>query len=277
MFLEVPSASQGICRFGNRQGFCPVVRNARGILPRGVRSSRVPLGRSLSPDAVQSGPRLVRFPGHPVRTEQGKMLASMARISQPAPGMSPGWEHLADGDAGTPVAGVDLFEVAGGGRIAHGARHRITRHPTLEPVDTAGQLLLAAFTEEIDMGDDFRHRCGKVLCADRARWRAARRRRPRILIWLPTCPASATEGSASFMHSLIRLQVKGDSANRSREISSTTPIRQAGIVGRAAIPHPAHHPRPPWQGPVKRFENPAWGYRSCAPFPSPAKGTWSEK
>ena len=128
MFLEVHQPV-GHLQVGNVKDL-PRGAERGGIFAVGVDHHDVPFGRSLA-DAVQDqGPRWsISGTG---RTEQGKMLAQHGIDIQPGADVA-GGEHLADGDAGTPVAGVDLFEVAGGGRIAHGARHRITRHPTLEP------------------------------------------------------------------------------------------------------------------------------------------------
>ena len=104
--------------------------------------------------------------------------------------------------------GIDLLQVRGGRRIDQRAGNRVAGHAAAEAVDAAGQLFLVAFAEEVDIGDD----------AARARrscfWlRTLASSQPsptRILIWLPTWPASAIEGSASSAHSVEALQVERD-------------------------------------------------------------------
>ena len=122
-----------------------------GIFAVRVDHQDVTLGCGLA-DAVQDQRGAGRLAGTG-RTEQREVLAQHRIDIEPGADVA-GREYLADGDRGAPVAGVDLFKIAGGGRINQRARHRIAGDTAAEAVDAARQLLLAAFAEEVDMGHD---------------------------------------------------------------------------------------------------------------------------
>ena len=72
----------------------------------------------------------------------------------------------ADRDRAAAIAGVNLFEVGGTGRIHHCAGNRVTRHTAAEAVEAAGQLFFNAFTEEVDVGEDTARLAVLLLIAD---------------------------------------------------------------------------------------------------------------
>ena len=103
-------------------------------------------------DAVEDQRGAGRFAGAG-RTHEREMLA----------------EHRVDVERGAHVAGridgadldmravagrIDLLKVGGGDRKDLAPRNRIARHAAAEAVQTAGQLLLHAFAEEVDFGRD---------------------------------------------------------------------------------------------------------------------------
>ena len=110
----------------------------------------VPVGRGLA-DAVQDQRRAGRLAGTG-RAEQREVLAKHGVDIEPGADVLGGIDG-ADLDVRASVAGVDLLQIGGGRRIDQRARHRVARDAAAETVDAAGQLLLVAFAEEIDVGE----------------------------------------------------------------------------------------------------------------------------
>ena len=117
----------------------------------GVDHHDVTLGGHLA-DAVQDQRGAGRLAGAG-RAEQREVLAQHRVDIKPGADIL-GGEDLADGDAGAPVARIDLFKIAGGRRIDQRAGDRVAGNAAAEGVNIAGQLFLAAFAEEVDMGND---------------------------------------------------------------------------------------------------------------------------
>ena len=103
-------------------------------------------------DAVQDQRGAGRFTGT-CRAKQGEVLAQHCIDIEACIDIL-GRIDLADRDIGAAIACIYLLEVCGGARIDQSARHRITGHTAAKPVNAAGQLLLAAFTEKINIRDD---------------------------------------------------------------------------------------------------------------------------
>ena len=60
----------------------------------------------------------------------------------------------ADLDGVAPVAGIDLTQVLGAGRIDQRAGDRVAGDAATEAVDPPGQLFLVALAQKVDVGDD---------------------------------------------------------------------------------------------------------------------------
>ena len=109
-------------------------------------------GRRHLTDAVEDQRGRGRLAGTG-RSQQREMLAEH-RIDIERGADILGRIDRADLHVGAVVGGVDLLEVGGGHREDVGARGRITRHAAAEIIELAGQLLLVAFAEEIDLRRD---------------------------------------------------------------------------------------------------------------------------
>jgi hypothetical protein len=121
------------------------------VFPVRVDHDDVPVGRGVA-DAVQDQRGAGRLAGAG-RTEQREMLAEH-RVDVDAGADVLGWIDGPHLDVGAPIARIDLPEVRGGRGIDQRARDRIAGDTAAEAVDAPGQLLLVAFAEEVDVGDD---------------------------------------------------------------------------------------------------------------------------
>ena len=87
------------------------------------------------------------------RAEQCEVLAQQRVDVEPGRDVA-GRKDRADLDRRTSVAGIDLAQVTGAGRIDQRTGDRIARHAAAERVDPPGQLFLFALTQEVDVGED---------------------------------------------------------------------------------------------------------------------------
>ena len=123
----------------------------RRIFAMRIDHDDVAFGRGLA-DAMEDQRRARGF-ARPGRSEQGEMLAQQ-RIDIEACANIPGRIDGADLDRTAPVAGIDLAQILRGGGIDHRARNGIAGNAAPETVELAGELLLLALAEKIDVRDD---------------------------------------------------------------------------------------------------------------------------
>ncbi len=129
----------------------PGIAEGRGIFAVRVDHHHMAVRRGLA-DPVEDQGGAGRLAGAG-RAEQGEVLAEEG-VDIDAGADVLGREHRADLDAGAAVSGVDLAQVLAGRGIDQRAGDRIGGHAAAEAVDAAGQPLLVALAEEIDVGQD---------------------------------------------------------------------------------------------------------------------------
>ncbi len=115
-------------------------------------------------DAMKDQGRAGRLAGAG-RSEQREMLAQH-RIDIERGADVPGRIDIADFDVRAIVGGVDLAQVRGRYGKDPGAGWGVAGDATAEAIELAGQLLLDALAEKVDLGDDPAAGIVEAKCAD---------------------------------------------------------------------------------------------------------------